>query len=129
MRMTLSRQLTINVPLITTPTHALEPIVVSHRIRWYILIGNRDGHNSELRCSLPVAPAGSIAFSRSRWYIPQSRDAYFLGGPEIPEEKRGTNWKLPSYRSAAVYDRVANMGLLRRSHINAYNESLGASRF
>ena len=36
------------------PTHNLPPIVVSHRIRWSFSIHNRDGHTSELRCSLPV---------------------------------------------------------------------------
>jgi len=41
-------------PVIITPSHSLEPISVSHRIRWTIYIVNRDGHISELRCSLPV---------------------------------------------------------------------------
>ncbi|KAH9483841.1 Arrestin domain-containing protein C31A2.12 [Psilocybe cubensis] len=41
-------------PVLVTPSHALEPVVVSHRLRWSIFIQNRDGHISELRCSLPV---------------------------------------------------------------------------
>ncbi|KAF9542197.1 hypothetical protein CPC08DRAFT_730675 [Agrocybe pediades] len=41
-------------PVVVTPSHTLEPISVSHRIRWAIYIVNRDGHLSELRCSLPV---------------------------------------------------------------------------
>ncbi|KAF4621110.1 hypothetical protein D9613_000148 [Agrocybe pediades] len=41
-------------PVVVTPSHTLEPISVSHRIRWTIYIVNRDGHISELRCSLPV---------------------------------------------------------------------------
>ena len=33
---------------------AIQPIQVSHRVRWSILIANLDGHTSELRCSLPI---------------------------------------------------------------------------
>ncbi|PPQ90756.1 hypothetical protein CVT25_010145 [Psilocybe cyanescens] len=41
-------------PVLVTPSHSLEPIAVSHRLRWSIFIRNHDGHISELRCSLPV---------------------------------------------------------------------------
>jgi hypothetical protein len=50
----IATQLEVSLPLFMTPTHALEPIIASHRIRWTILIGNPDGHTSELRCSLPL---------------------------------------------------------------------------
>jgi hypothetical protein len=39
---------------LVTPSHTLEPIVVSHSVHWSIFLRNRDGHTSELRCSLPV---------------------------------------------------------------------------
>ncbi|TFK21109.1 hypothetical protein FA15DRAFT_646096 [Coprinopsis marcescibilis] len=37
------------------PSHSVEPITISHRIRWSIFIVNPDGHISELRCALPIA--------------------------------------------------------------------------
>lgn len=101
-------QLTINIPLIATPSHALEPVIVSHRIRWYILIGNRDGHNSELRCSLPLHLLEHRFLQESRMHTISTR-RLLLGGPEVPEEAQD-EMELPSYR-AHVYDRVANMFL------------------
>ncbi|KAI0339921.1 hypothetical protein BDW22DRAFT_1335586 [Trametopsis cervina] len=46
--------LQIPLPAHATPGHTLEPLQVSHRIRWSIMITNQDGHVSELRCSLPL---------------------------------------------------------------------------
>lgn len=111
-------QLTINIPLLTTATHALEPIVVSHRIRWYILIGNRDGHNSELRCSLPLHLLEHRFLEESRVHTATTR-RLLLGGPEVPEETQD-GMELPSYR-AHVYDRVANMFLPDAATIRVTN--------
>ncbi|KAF5328618.1 hypothetical protein D9619_011636 [Psilocybe cf. subviscida] len=52
--------------LAPTPSHSLDPIVVSHRVRWSILIRNRDGHTSELRCSLPVVILDSRVLEEAR---------------------------------------------------------------
>lgn len=98
--------LSIPIPLTAVPTHTLEPIVVSHRIRWSILIGNLDGHTSELRCSLPLHILDHRLLHESRVYTSTTR-RLLLGGPEISEEDRD-EMELPSYR-AHVYDRVANM--------------------
>lgn len=98
--------LTITIPIGATPTHTLEPVVISHRIRWSILISNQDGHTSELRCSLPLHLLENRLYHESRVHTAATR-RLLLGGPEVSDEARD-EIELPSYR-AHVYDRVANM--------------------
>ena len=98
--------LSIPIPLTAVPTHTLEPIAISHRIRFNILIGNLDGHTSELRCSLPLYILDNHLLHESRLHTAVTR-RLLLGVGEISEEERH-EVELPSYR-AHVYDRVANM--------------------
>ncbi|KAK0462608.1 uncharacterized protein EV420DRAFT_1628125 [Desarmillaria tabescens] len=101
--------LTFPIPLCITPTHALEPINVSHRIRWSILILNLDGHTSELRCSLPLHLLDYRLLEEARSHTSATR-RLLLGGPEVPPEVLQDDMELPSY-TAHVRDRVANMFL------------------
>lgn len=93
-----------------------QPIQVSHRIRWSIMITNLDGHVSELRCSLPVhildhrlydeAHANTLA---TRRLLLGARDvdgggALGTHGDDSGDEE---DVELPSY-SSHVRDRVAN---------------------
>ncbi|CDO76661.1 hypothetical protein BN946_scf184695.g2 [Trametes cinnabarina] len=105
--------LNITVPLHATPSHSLEPIQVTHRVRWSILIGNLDGHTSELRCSLPIhvldhrlADEARAATLATRRLLLGSGDVE--GGEAVldPNEEEDAE-ALPSYPSH-VRDRVAN---------------------
>ncbi|KDQ55745.1 hypothetical protein JAAARDRAFT_159113 [Jaapia argillacea MUCL 33604] len=98
--------LQIPIPSSATPTHSLDPIVVSYRIRWSILIGNKDGHTSELRCSLPVHILDPHLLDEARSATAATR-RLVLGGSDTPEEEEEES-ELPSY-PAHVRDRVANM--------------------
>ncbi len=100
---------TFPIPLNITPTHALDPINVSHRIRWSILILNLDGHTSELRCSLPLHLLDHRLLDEARSYTSATR-RLLIGGPEVPPETLDDDMELPSY-TAHVRDRVANMFL------------------
>ncbi|ESK82922.1 arrestin domain-containing protein [Moniliophthora roreri MCA 2997] len=91
-----------------TPTHGLDPIQVSHRIRWSILILNPDGHTSELRCSLPLHLLDWRLLDEARAHTAATR-RLLIGGHEGDEEGEKEN-ELPSY-NAHVRDRVANMYL------------------
>ena len=51
-----------------TPSHDLEPIFISHRIKWTIFIHNKDGHVSELRCSLPIRILDGALLEESRGF-------------------------------------------------------------
>lgn len=98
--------LDITIPLTATPTHTLEPIIVSHRIRWSILIGNRDGHTSELRCSLPLHVLDHRLLEEARAATAATR-RLLLGGGEHGNEEEEEEAELPSY-PAHVRDRVAD---------------------
>ena len=102
-------KLDISLPLYTTPTHTLEPIIISHRIRWSILISNPDGHTSELRCSLPLHILDPRLIDEARSATVQTR-RLLLGGPEVPEGDSPEHEQLPSYPSH-IRDRIANMYL------------------
>lgn len=101
--------ITFPIPLSVTPTHGLDPIVVSHRIRWSILILNLDGHTSELRCSLPLHLLDHRLLEEARSFTAATR-RLLLGGPDVPPEPMDDDMELPSY-NAHVRDRVANMYL------------------
>lgn len=100
--------ISINVPLTITPTHSLDPIVVSHRIRWNILILNLDGHTSELRCSLPIHFLDFRLLNESRNFSAATR-RLLIGDTEVPPVEE-EDAQLPSYNQH-VRDRVANMFL------------------
>ncbi|KAJ8518138.1 hypothetical protein ONZ45_g4772 [Pleurotus djamor] len=118
-------------PNTTTPTHSLDPIVVSHRLRWSILIHNLDGHTSELRCSLPIHVLDPRLLGEARQFTAVTRrfllgdhhhhqhdydDGYGGGGETMNDEDaellmdNEEDLELPSYYSH-VRDRVANMFL------------------
>jgi len=114
------------------PTHNLPPIAISHRIRWSFSIHNRDGHVSELRCSLPIHILDGRFLSEAREASVLTRrmalEAENLWRGEEDEEDLGlrgggagtgggelnesgdifVDRELPSYVSH-VRDRVANM--------------------
>jgi hypothetical protein len=108
--------LDIEIPTIITPSHTLEPISISHRIRWNILILNRDGHTSELRCSLPLHLLDHRFLDEARAYTADTR-RLLLGGTE---ESIEPEVQLPSYM-AHVRDRVANMFLSEASTVRVRN--------
>ncbi|KAK7053187.1 hypothetical protein VNI00_003806 [Paramarasmius palmivorus] len=91
-----------------TPTHGLDPIQVSHRVRWSILILNPDGHTSELRCSLPLHLLDWRLLDEARSHTAVTRRLLF--GEHDGEEENEEENELPSY-NAHVRDRVANMYL------------------
>ncbi|KAJ4483839.1 hypothetical protein J3R30DRAFT_1840898 [Lentinula aciculospora] len=101
--------LILPLPRNITPTHVLDPIHVTHRIRWSILILNPDGHTSELRCSLPLHLLDPRLLSEARMNTAATR-RLLIGGPEVPAEETEDDMELPSY-NAHVRDRIANMYL------------------
>ncbi|KAF7315760.1 Arrestin-C domain-containing protein [Mycena indigotica] len=101
--------ITLQIPASVTPTHPLEPISVSHRLRWSILIINPDGHTSELRCSLPL----------------HLLDRRLLKDAQRPPDDE-EEIELPSYK-AHVRDRVANMYLPEAVTVRVTNPFMAAS--
>ena len=119
-----------------TPSHNLEPIFISHRIKWIMFIHNKDGHVSELRCSLPIKILDGALLDESRGFTMRFRrlllrtsglrNVSSRSGEEGNEgegnERAGVDGEegrirqmevdreLPSY-PAHVRDRVANMFL------------------
>ncbi|KIK78613.1 hypothetical protein PAXRUDRAFT_16778 [Paxillus rubicundulus Ve08.2h10] len=91
-------QLCVTIPGLATPSHALEPITVTHRVRWSIVMSNLDGHTSELR-------------SATRRLL--------LEGPGAPADEEQVV-ELPSY-PAHVRDRVAKMYLPDSATTRAMN--------
>lgn len=96
-------RLDITVPSFLTPTHPMEPITVTHRIRWSILIANLDGHTSELRCTLNIHVLDNHVLSEARAASAPTR-RMLLGIYDGPGED-GQDIQLPSY-NAHVRDRV-----------------------
>ena len=111
--------LTIPLPIMSiTPTHSIEPIIVSHRVRWSILLHNLDGHTSELRCSLPVHILDHRFLEEARSFSAATR-RLVLGSSEAPSEEE-TDRELPSY-AAHIRDRVANMYFPEASTVRVNN--------
>lgn len=89
-----------------------QPIQVTHRVRWSILIGNLDGHTSELRCSLPIHVLDHRLTDEARAATLQTRRLLLgasdvEGGEAVLGEDEEDTEALPSYPSH-VRDRVAN---------------------
>ena len=95
--------LDITLPPFLTPTHHLDPITVTHRIRWSILIANLDGHTSELLCSLGIHVLDNKVLSEARAASQPTR-RMLLGIYGDAEEDPGET-QLPSY-NAHVRDAV-----------------------
>ena len=112
-------KLEISLPLCTTPTHSLEPIIASHRIRWSIVMNNADGHTSELRCSLPLHILDYRLLDEAKSATAETR-RLLLGGPEVPEEGGPDHEQLPSYPSH-IRDRIANMYLPDQAVLRVFN--------
>ena len=111
--------LRIPLPIISiTPSHSVEPIIVSHRVRWSILLRNLDGHTSELRCSLPVHILDHRLLEEARSFSAATRRLVLGSSGALPEEE--TDRELPSY-AAHIRDRVANMYLPEASTVRINN--------
>jgi arrestin-related trafficking adapter 4/5/7 len=89
----------------STPSHTLEPIVVTHRIRWSVLMTNPDGHISELRCTLPVYILDQVLLEEARLATRATHRLIF--GLEDPQQPSLEEFELPSY-PAHILDRIAN---------------------
>ena len=95
--------LEFTLPSFLTPTHEVEPISVTHRIRWNVLIANPSGHTSEIRYSLNIHVLDGRVLSEARAASVPTRRLLLgmYGGQEEDEE----DVQLPSY-TAHIRDRV-----------------------
>ncbi|KAG2148714.1 uncharacterized protein EDB93DRAFT_1064302, partial [Suillus bovinus] len=128
--------LSLSLPPNLTPSHSFDPIHVSHRIRWSILMSNLDGHTSELRCSLPVSIVDGCLLTEARaagcWVRRVVLGDHVQGegesaGTGIFGEGEGEEGEtLPSY-TAHVRDRVANAFLPAGSTMRVVNPYVSAS--
>ena len=89
----------------STPSHSLDPIIVTHRIRWSVLMSNLDGHVSELRCSLPIHILDRVLLEEARLATRATHRLLF--GVEGSQPHSSEEFELPSY-PAHVLDRIAN---------------------
>jgi hypothetical protein len=96
----------------------VEPITVSHRVRWSILLRNIDGHTSELRCSLPIHILDNRLLEQARSFSAATR-RLVLGSSDLPSEEQEDR-ELPSY-AAHIRDRVANMYLPEAAIVRVNN--------
>ena len=88
-------RLDITLPSSLTPTHDIEPIRVSHRIRFSISITNLDGHTSKLHCTLPIHVLDKRVLLEARAASLPTRRV-LLGIHNDPEETI-EDTQLPSY--------------------------------
>ncbi|KAH6897509.1 hypothetical protein BKA70DRAFT_1528537 [Coprinopsis sp. MPI-PUGE-AT-0042] len=101
------------------PSHTLEPITITHRVRWSIYISNPDGHISELRCSFN--PCGLVAGAFGAGPSTAGGKERMGEGEEGETlELEAEDRELPSYH-AHVRDRVANMYLPEGSTMRVSN--------
>ncbi|KAF7321893.1 Arrestin-C domain-containing protein [Mycena kentingensis (nom. inval.)] len=116
--------ISLAIPATVMATHSLEPISISHRLRWSILIINPDGHTSELRCSLPLHILDRRLLKEARANTSVTR-RLLLGGPEVsPDEEDEV--ELPTYM-AHVRDRIANMYLPEAATVRVSNPLMSPS--
>lgn len=95
----------LRIPPWVCPTHNSQPIIVTHRIRWIVIIRNADGHFSELRCSLPIHILSRHLLAEAiQASAPTRRLLFGIDDLVLPEAEQV---ELPSY-SAHVQDRVPN---------------------
>ena len=95
------------IPPTAAPSHSISPIVVSHRVKWDILIANIDGHYSELRCSLPVQLLDHVVLDEAQAATSVTRSLLFGSDYEPGQLQEAA---LPSY-SDHIRDRVADAAL------------------
>ena len=95
------------IPPTATPSYGISPIVVSHRVKWDILIANLDGHYSELRCSLPIQLLDHAVLEEAQAATSVARRLLF-GSDYEPDRLQEAI--LPSY-SDHIRDRVADAAL------------------
>lgn len=100
--------LPIFLPPSSAPSHSLRPIVVTHRIRWSVLMANPDGHMSELRCSLPIHILDCVLLEDARLATRATHRLLF--GHNDAQSDSLEELELPSY-PAHVLDRIANAHL------------------
>lgn len=99
----------IPIPLSATPSHSLEPVLVSHKIKWSAFIKNLDGHTSELRCALPIHVLSPLLTEEARLASSGTRSLLFgPSGVLVPAAEGIQQVDLPSYADH-VRDRVANL--------------------
>ncbi|WVQ85465.1 hypothetical protein IAT38_007630 [Cryptococcus sp. DSM 104549] len=91
----------IPIPEWVTPSHAIHPVFVTHKIKWSCSISNPDGHVSELRCALPIIILDHSLLEEARAAGASTRGLLFGNGPTDEPQV-----DLPSY-SNHVYDRIA----------------------
>ncbi|WVQ62262.1 uncharacterized protein L199_000401 [Kwoniella botswanensis] len=90
----------IPIPDWVTPSHAIHPVFITHKIKWSCSISNPDGHVSELRCALPILILDHSLYDEARAAGASTRGLLFGQTTEEPQVD------LPSY-SNHVYDRIA----------------------
>ncbi|KAF8514134.1 hypothetical protein JB92DRAFT_2920203 [Gautieria morchelliformis] len=100
--------LPISIPASSIPSHPLDPIIVTHRIRWIVSMTNADGHRSELRCSLPLHILDHTLLEDARLATRATRRLLF--GHDDGQQHPLEELELPSY-PAHILDRVANAHL------------------
>ncbi|KAF8342295.1 uncharacterized protein EI90DRAFT_2988811 [Cantharellus anzutake] len=97
------------------PTNILNPIAISHKIIFSVLISNLDGHTSELKCSLPLHILDARLLRGARAATRTTRNL-LLGNGEgaeeglVGEDEGEEVVELPSYNEH-ILDRVANASL------------------
>ena len=99
----------IALPVSATPSHPIEPIHITHKIRWSAFIHNLDGHTSELRCALPLHILSSVLSEEARLASSGTRSLLFgPSGVLVPAAEGIQQVDLPSY-GEHILDRVANI--------------------
>ncbi|KAK9898768.1 hypothetical protein P389DRAFT_38550 [Cystobasidium minutum MCA 4210] len=99
----------VPIPLHASPSHSLEPVLVSHKIKWSAFIKNLDGHTSELRCALPIHILSPLLTEEARLASSGTRSLLFgPSGVLVPAAEGIQQVDLPSYADH-VRDRVANI--------------------
>ena len=108
----------IDIPAGTTPSHQCYPIDIQHKIKWSCMITNRDGHQSELRCALPIILIAHELMQENIISTANARRALFgpsagATNPQTADEaaRAAAVSDLPSYTNH-IYDRVANADLV-----------------
>ncbi|TDL24486.1 hypothetical protein BD410DRAFT_785977 [Rickenella mellea] len=100
----ISTRIVVPLPTNLTPTHTLDPIIISHRICWTILVGNPDGRISRIRGSQPLHILDMAFLHEARRSTAVTRRRLLgAAAPSDTEEEID----LPSY-SSHIRDRVAN---------------------
>ncbi|KAG9101521.1 hypothetical protein FS749_006091 [Ceratobasidium sp. UAMH 11750] len=92
----------IRLPVSTSPSSTIEPILSLYKVKFSVIITNLDGHTSELRCALPIHVMDPRLAEEVRLATNATRSLLF--GSENTEETQ--NIELPSYQ-AHVLDRIA----------------------